>query len=265
MGQRGSAHAPVCAPPRGAARQRRRQRRIQDHLRAAACSLALILAVGASAGAQEPAPQVPAVPTIVTSGDAIVRRMPDVAYVTLAVESRAKSPRDAQRANADAMSGVQRQLATAGISKDAMRTLGLGLEQEFDNANGRRVARGFVARNTLEVRIDDVTRAGEIADAVVQGGATALDGIRFDLKDRAAAEREALRLAVADARGRAEAIAAGAGRSVDRILKIEELRSDGGGPRPMAMMRMAEASATTAVEPGLIDIRAHVTFTAAMK
>ena len=69
-----------------------------------------------------------------------------------------------------------------------------------------------------------MTRAGEIADAVVQGGATALEGIRFDSKDRAAAERDALRLAVADARARADAAAAGAGGSVDRILKIEDLR-----------------------------------------
>jgi uncharacterized protein len=229
--------------------------------------LALILAVAVSARAQEPAPAPPpAVPTIVTSGEAIVRHVPDVAYVTMAVESRAKTPREAQRANADAMSGVQRQLVNAGIPKDAMRTLGLGLQQEFDNNNGRRVARDFVARNTLEVRIDDVTRAGEIADAVVQGGVTALEGIRFDVKDRAAVEREALRLAVADARARADAAAAGAGRSVDRILKIEDLRADGGSPRPMPMMRMAaDASATTAVEPGLIDIRAHVTLTVSMR
>jgi uncharacterized protein YggE len=231
-------------------------------LPAVACALVLIVAAGASARAQESAP---AVPTIVTSGDAIVRRLPDVAYVTLAVESRARNPRDAQRANADAMSAVEKQLATAGIPKDAMRTLGLGLHQEFDNANGRRVARDFVARNSLDVRIDDVSRAGEIADAVVQGGATALEGIRFDVKDRSAAEREALRLAVADARGRAEAVAAGAGRSIDRILKIEELRSDGGGPRPMAMMRMADASATTPLEPGLIEIRGHVTLTVSIK
>jgi uncharacterized protein YggE len=222
----------------------------------------LILTVAASARAQEPPP---AVPTIVTSGEAIVRHVPDVAYITLAVESRAKNPRDAQRANADAMNGAQRQLANAGIPKDAMRTLGLGLQQEFDNTNGRRVARDFVARNTLEVRIDDVTRAGEIADAVIQGGATALEGIRFDVKDRAAAEREALRLAVADARARADAAAAGAGRSVDRILKIEDLRADGGGPPPAPMMRMAEASVTTAVEPGLIDIRAHVALTVSMR
>ena len=229
-------------------------------------SLVLVLGAVASSQAQDPPPAPPGVPTIVTSGDAIVRSVPDVAYVTLAVESRARNPRDAQRANADAMNGVQRQLASAGIPKDAMRTLGLGLQQEFDNTNGRRVARDFVARNTLEVRIDDVMRAGEIADAVVQGGATALEGIRFDLKDRAAAEREALRLAVADARARADAAAAGAGGSVGRILKIEDLRADGGLPRPMPMMRMAaDASATTAVEPGLIDIRGHVTLTVSMR
>lgn len=227
----------------------------------------LVLVLGAAATRAQEAPQAPAgVPTIVTSGESIVRSVPDVAYVTLAVESRARNPRDAQRTNADAMAGVQRQLASAGIPKDAMRTLGLALHQEFDNANGRRVARDFVARNTLDVRIDDVTRAGEVADAVVQGGATALEGIRFDLKDRAAAEREALRLAVADARARADAAAAGAGRSVDRILKIEDLRADGGLPRPMPMMRMAvDAAATTAVEPGLIDIRGHVTLTVSMR
>ncbi len=40
--------------------------------------------------------------------------------------------------------------------------------------------------------MDDVARAGEIADAAVQAGATSLEGVRFDLKDRAAAERDAL-------------------------------------------------------------------------
>jgi uncharacterized protein YggE len=142
----------------------------------------LIVAAVASARAQEPAP---VAPTIVTSGDAIVRRLPGRRYVTLAVESRARNPRDAQRANADAMSAVQKQLATAGIPKDAMRTLGLGLHRNSTTPTAGASRRDFVARNTLDVRIDDVSRAGEIADAVVQGGATALEGIRFDLKDRA--------------------------------------------------------------------------------
>jgi uncharacterized protein len=205
----------------------------------------------------------PNLPTILTTGEAIVRRAPDVAYLTLVVESRAKNPRDAQRQNAEALAAVQRQLANTGIAREEQRTLGLWLEQEFDNVNGRRVARDFVARNTLEIRIEDVARAGEIADAVVQGGATSLQGIRFDLKDRAAVEREALRTAVVDARARADSAAAGAGGAVDRILKIEDSRTDAAPPRPV-MMR-AEAAPSTAIEPGLIEIRAHVALTVSMK
>jgi uncharacterized protein YggE len=237
-----------------------RFRRMQNAILACFASLAVATPVLAQTT------PMPAVPTILTTGDAVVRRAPDVAYLTIGVETRAKSPRDAQRQNADAMASVQGQLATAGISKDAQRTLGVWLEQEFDTAGGRRVARGFVARNTLEVRIDDVGRAGELADAVVQGGATSLHGIRFDLKDRAATEREALRAAVADARARADAAAAGAGGTVDRILKIEDSRTESGPPRPfMRAEATAVAAAPTAVEPGLIEIRAQVALTVSMK
>jgi len=225
--------------------------------------LGLILSVliGVTAAAQEPAAQSP---VIIATGRAVVKRAPDVAFVTMTVESRAKSPRDAQRQNADAMAAVVRKMGELGIPKDGLETIGLTLYEDVDNANGRRVSRGFAARNSIEVRIDDIARTGEIADAGVAAGATSIGGIRFDSKGRAAAEREALRLAVAEARARAEAMAAGAGRSLDRILKIEE----GAGARPpiqiprtMAM----RAEAATTVEPGLIELEAEVTLTASMK
>ena len=200
-------------------------------------------------------------PVIVTSGNAVVQRMPDVAYVSLAIESRAATPRQAQQQNATAAAAVVRRLNELSIPEDARRTIGLRLEQEFDNVSGRRTSRGFLARNALEIRVDDVMRAGEIADAAIQAGATSLDGIRFDVKDRAGAEREAIRLAVADARGRADAAAAGAGRSVDRVLKIEDVER-AFTPRPMASMR---AEAVSVVEPGLIEVHAGVTLTVSMK
>jgi hypothetical protein len=229
-------------------------------------SWALIwLSLAASVAAQEPPSA--QVPSIVTVGEAIVRRAPDRAFVTVSVETRAKSPRDAQRLNAEAMTAVQQRLTQARIAKEAIRTTGYDLQQEFDFVQGRRVPREFVARNGVEVRLDDIARTGEILDAVVQSGATTVSGIRFDLQDRDAVEREALRLAVADARARADAAASGAGRSVDRVLKIEDTR-DGMivPPRPMmTMARVAEAAPQTPVEPGLIEIRARVTLTVSMR
>ncbi len=205
-------------------------------------------------------------PTITTTGEATVSRPPDVAYVTLGAETRAGSPREAQRLNAEAMTNVQKQLSDAGIRRDAVRTLGLSLDQEFDVTSGRRVPRGYVARNIVEVRIDEVARAGDVIDLVVKGGATSLQGVRFDLKDRAAAERDALEQAVVDARRRADAAAAGVGRMVDRILKVDDVRDERVVvPRVMAMRADATGGASTPVEPGLIEIRAKATLTVSMK
>ena len=224
--------------------------------------IALCLAFTATAAAQETAPQVP---VIVTVGDAVVRRAPDLAFVTVSVETRAKNPRDAQRLNAEAMTAVQQRLTQARVPKENIRTAGYYLDQEFDMVQGRRVPREFVARNAAEVRVDEVARTGEIVDAVVQSGATSVSGIRFDLKDRDSAEREALRLAVADARSRADAAAAGAMRTVDRVIRIEDSRDAGPGfPRPMMTMARADISQTP-VEPGVIEIRARVTLTVSMK
>ena len=203
---------------------------------------------------------------VVTSGEAVVRHAPDRAFMTVTVEARAKSPRDAQRQNADAMTAVQQRLTLARVPKDAVRTLGYDLEQEFDFTQGRRVPREFVARNAIEVRVDEIARVGELLDVVVQGGATSVSGVRFDIQDREKIERDALRLAVVDARSRAEAAAAGAGRTVDRILKIEDARDAGISPMPRTIMTMKAADAApTPVEPGLVEIRARVTLTASMK
>lgn len=227
--------------------------------------------IAAPAGAQIPAP-IPAnstldAPSIVTTGEAVVKRAPDRAYITVAVETRAPRPRDAQRQNAEAMTAVEQRIAAAGVPKDAMQTLGYTVQQEFDYVNGKRVSRGWVARNAVEVRVDAVERTGELLDSVVEGGATTVAGIRFDLRDRAGAEREALRLAVADARARADAAAAGAGRSVDRILRIEDRERVSPIPMPMAAVRGAAqtAAAPPLIEAGEIEIRAQVTLTVSIK
>jgi uncharacterized protein YggE len=227
--------------------------------------LSFALGTAVPASAQEPSTS--AVPAIVTTGEAVVRRAPDRAFLVASVETRARDPKEAQTQNAKAMSAVQARVASAGIPKEAVRTLGYNIQQEFDFTNGRRVPRGYVARNAVEVRVDALESLGELLDAVVQAGATSIGGIRFDLRDRAGAEREALRLAVADARARAEAAASGVGRTIDRVLRIDDTRREIPRPVPMAMMarEVAQADAATPVEAGEIEIRAQATLTVSIK
>ena len=229
--------------------------------------LVLWLIAAAPASAQPHSPAPPDHPTVTTSGEGIVKRAPDRAWLSVTAESRAKSPREAQKLNAAAMSVVLQKLKDAGLPADAIQTRAYDLQPEYDYANGRQSLRGYVARNTLEVRADDLSRVGELLDIAVSAGATSVGNVRFDLKDRAAVEREAIRLAVDDARRRADAAAAGAGMKVDRIHRIEEQPVSVTPPRPVMFeaMRQADASARPPIEAGELEVRAMVTLTAIVR
>jgi uncharacterized protein YggE len=217
--------------------------------------------------AQQPA--APAEPVVVTSGEGLVQAVPDRAWITIGAESRASTAREAQKRNVEAMAPVLAKLKAAGISAEAIRTIAYDVQYEWDYVNNKRVGRGYVARNTIEVRVDTIDRVGEYLEIAVGSGATSLGGLRFDLKDRAKLEREALRLAVADARTKAEAAAAGAGRAIDRIIRIEEGPLEG-GPIPMPRMARQElqagvAAAAPPISTGQMEIRARVALTAVIK
>jgi uncharacterized protein YggE len=229
-----------------------------------ACAASLVVGSSMSWAQGVPAAEPP---VVVVQGEGVVRVAPDQAFVRIGAESRSRNPKEAQSANAEAMTAVQQRLATAGVPKDAVRTVSISLQQEFDFAGGRQTPRGYVARNVIEVRVDDLARLGEVMDASVGSGATSIQGLRFDLKERDANEREALRRAVADALARADAAASGAKRTVERVIRIAEaapvsvIRPEAAAFRVAA----ADAPASTPIAEGEIEIRAQVTVTAVIK
>ena len=227
----------------------------------------LIAAVVLLSPAAALAQNTPDQPVIVTTGQAEVKRAPDRAWVDINAESRSKDPKEAQRLNVAAMDAVMSELKKMNLGADAIRTTAYDLHPEFDYANGRQTLRGYVARNSIEVRVDDVARVGDVLAAAVGSGATSVGGLRFGLKDRDAAEREALRLAVADARARADAAAKGAGVEIAKIQRIEEQRMMGPEPpRPMIrQMNAAQAAEGPPISPGTIEIRSIVTLSVLIK
>jgi hypothetical protein len=228
----------------------------------------LLLSLLSTAAFAQQTPTPPAEPQVVVSGEGLVQAVPDRAWITIGAESRASSAREAQKRNTDAMTPVLNKLKGAGVPADAIRTVAYDVHYEWEFVNNRRVGKGYLARNTIEVRVDTIDRVGEYLEIAVGSGATSLGGIRFDLKDRAKLEREALRLAVADARTKAEAAASGAGRTIDRIVRIDEAGSGGPVP-PRPMMREAlmvsDAASAPPISAGQTEIRSQVTITAVLK
>lgn len=229
--------------------------------------LGAVMAVASPAAAQQTGPgpnQGP--PVIVTRGEATLKRAPDQAFVSIAAEARAASPADAQRNAAEAMKAVQSAISRAGIPNEAMRTTGYSMQPDMEYTNGRSRVRGYIVRNQLEVRVDDLQKLAGVIDAAGQSGATSMAGLRFDLKDRANIEREALRLAVQDALSRARAIASGANAQIGSIVRIDELGGHEPPPfQPMAAMRMEAKAVDTPVSPGELEVRGQVTLTVAIR
>ena len=214
-------------------------------------------------------PQQPLHDIVIAAGEGVIKRAPDQAFVTVAAEARSRQPREAQAQNAKVATAIRDRLAAFNLPPDAIRTLSLDMQPQFDWADGKQTLRGYLASNVIEVRLDDVARVGDVVDAVIAAGAARVTGVRFTLRDLAGAEQEALKLASAAALARARAMAEGVGRAVDRVVRLDETGSDVmPPPRPVAMMRMSAEAAdapATPVTAGEVEVRVSVTLHASMR
>jgi uncharacterized protein YggE len=231
-------------------------------------ALSCIASVGAPAAASaQSAPT--SLPVVVAEGQATVKRAPDRAWISIAIETRDVRSAEARRKNAESMTTVQDVLKNAGITGTAVRTTGFSISPEMDYRDGRGILRGYLVRNQIEVRVDSLDRLPDVLDALnsPRGVALSVMGPRFDLTDDTAVQQEALRLAVQSAMSRAQAMAAGAKRQLGSIVRIEEPTSSISVPQPMVAMRMAagQAEAQTPISPGEIEVHARVTVTVELK
>jgi uncharacterized protein YggE len=230
-------------------------------------AVAIAAAFSAPVLAQNPA-QDP--PSISTQGQSVFNLSPDVAWVSVTAEARAPKPGDAQRKAADAMTSVQAAIKTVGLAADAFKTSQYSLQPDMEYVNGSSRVKGYIARNTIEVRVDEINKLGAVIDAAGASGAASVSGMRFDVKNRESVEREALAAAAKDGIERARAIAAGLGQTIGAVIRVQDQRLY----QPQAQRFMAEAGgggralaapAPTPIEPGDIEIRAIMTVTVAIK
>lgn len=211
-------------------------------------------------------------PVIVAQGDATIHQAPDIAWVQIGVEARGAKPEEARQRAADAMTMVLAVLRQQ-VPGEALKTSTFTVQPEMEYVGGSSRLKDYVARNQVEARVDDLEKLPAVMDAGIASGATSISGIRFDIKARAKIERDALKLAVQDATERAQAIAAGAGRTVGSIVRIQEQRVAGGpvfrsglGFGGAAGGRGGGGGATeTPLALGEIEVRAIVVLTVAIR
>ena len=201
-------------------------------------------------------------PSLNLSAYGEVRAAPDMATISFGVVTEAPTAAEAMRQNAARMTEVMTALRRAGIPERSVQTSGLNLSAQYDYVqNEPPRLRGYQANNRVTVIIDDLTKVGTTADAVVAAGVNQIDGISFGLKDPSAAENQARQLAVRALQGKAALYAQALGVELGGIRSL----SEGGGyaPRPQMMYARAEmamgADASTPVAAGELTVRIDIT------
>jgi uncharacterized protein YggE len=193
--------------------------------------------------------------TVTVTGLGEVRVPPDSARMNLGVVTEAKTAREAQTANNRSVNAVIAALRAQGIPKENIQTSEFRIWPQTDE-KGRNIV-SYHVTHTLAVKVDGVDKVGAVLDAAVSAGANHSYGISFERGDQAALEREALRKALAEARARAEALAAAAGKKIVRVVSVRE--ADTQPDLPAYKKLAAEAGAGgVPVEPGELTVTAAV-------
>jgi len=196
---------------------------------------------------------------ITVSGRGEVKAVPDIAVMSIGVETEAKAPSEALAENASRMTAVMAKLQDAGIAEKDMQTSQLGIWPVYTDrsqSNTPPKISGYRASNRLSVTIRDIERIGEILDQTVADGANAVNGPSFSVAEPEPLYQEARDAAVKDAIAKAERYAKAAGVSLGKIISISEA---GGGPVIARQVRAEAMAASTPVAAGESSFSASVT------
>ena len=202
--------------------------------------------------------------TITVPGEGRISVRPDLADLRVGISLTEPTVQAARTAGAVALQGVLSRLRTLGIKDRDIQTSILSMTPAYDysDRNPPRLV-GYSLTHTVAVTIRELDRVADAIDGALTSGATTLDSVAFRVAEPGPLERQARELAVADARARAETLAAAAGVSITGVAAI----SEGGASTPFlesfgGMRAMASAKdASTPVEAGMHEISVAVTVT----
>jgi len=191
---------------------------------------------------------------VITSGDAIVSRKPDLALISVAVDSKQSTASGAQQDLASKASKLIARAKALGIVDKDINTSGYSVGPSY--APGTGTIDGYRAFEELLLKWHNVDTVGKTLDALVQEGGATQISVGFTLADPKAAQAEARSLAIADARSRAQAMAAAAGVKLGKVLRVSDLSTSGYSSANFDIK--GGAAASTQVPVGQLDVQAAV-------
>ena len=201
--------------------------------------------------------------TLSVSGSGTVSGRPDVAVVTLGVQTDAEEAAAALSQNSDQMQALVDALTGAGIAEKNIQTQVVRLQpqyQQSDSGSGSTSELvGYRATNLVEVRVEELDTLGQILDAAVQAGGNTIENISFEISDSTDLVTQAREAAWNDALAKAQQLADLAGAELGPVMTISETSR---APSPIIERAVAaQAAAPVPIQAGTQDVEVDISVT----
>jgi uncharacterized protein YggE len=202
-------------------------------------------------------------PIVTTEGSGSASGTPSVMTLNIGVDTAAPHAGEAlSDCNAKA-AAVQQALLGDGVALADIQTSNLSLSPSFSTNSP--TPSGYEANTTVVAKLRDLSKAGKVIDDAVAaaGDAGRLEGVSFAIDDSSAFASQARKIAVAQARSRADELAAAAGMKVAGLRSLsEDADQTPYGPFQGAAVpagTSASAVASVPIQPGVEQTSVVVT------
>jgi uncharacterized protein len=202
--------------------------------------------------------------TVSVSGSGSVSVQPDAAVVVVGVRTEAEEASAALNQNSQEVTALLNALQQAGITPDNIQTQHISLSPRYGDVRetpGQPQVTGYIATNTVQVRVADIAEVGQLLDTVVQAGSNLIENIRFEVSDPTQNLQQAREQAFNNARQKAEQLASLAGGQLGMVVSISETSFQLPPPFGRGGADFAVQQAVP-VEPGTqnVQVDLHVTW-----
>ncbi|HTU81210.1 MAG TPA: SIMPL domain-containing protein [Candidatus Acidoferrales bacterium] len=205
---------------------------------------ALLAAPVATVAASEPT-------EIVVTGQATISMQADQAVVEASIETNAPGADDAVGQNNALYDRVVAALEKIGVPRSNISLTYYNVRYQRrpeDESSDAQARTGYFVNRAFTVKVA-AGKAGPAIDACESAGNVAINGVNFGIADDRSARSQAMAKAVADAREKAQVLAAAAGLHIVGIKSVDE----GGFSTPMIRMMGPARAAPEALPPTQLD------------
>lgn len=173
--------------------------------------------------------------SITLTGEGEVISKADIGKFTFSVSETSESVDSAQKMATEKINKVFSALKEKGVDEKDIKTLNYNINPKYqwvvdtkncygsnNCPNGNSVIIGYDVSQTMEVKIRDIKKAGELLTLVGTQGVGNVSGLQFSIDDEEALKQQAIALAIADAKTKAKKLSKELGLDVKKIVGYSE-------------------------------------------